>query len=491
MPIDRPSLWWRLILAIVLMVGFYALALGMAGGLLYLPYATYKYGHVLHLKLALLCLLGAAAILWAVIPRFDRFQAPGPSLTPGQHPRLFEELNAVAGAVGQAMPVEVYLVPEMNAWVSNRGGLMGLGSRRVMGLGLPLLQVLSVSELRAVLAHEFGHYHGGDTALAPWVYKTRSAIFRTLEQLDQSLIQKPFLWYGKLFLRLTNAVARQQEYAADALAAQVMGPGAVITGLKKVFQTGLAFETYWGSELEPLLSHGFRPPLAGGFQAFLRAPEVALGMEEALSQEMAKPDPNPYDTHPSLQDRITALEKMPDPTRPLDERAALSLIDNLAALEKNLLVALYGEGRGGEFKDIAWADTVAGVYLPVWQGMVRFHAKALAGLRLGELPDWVNYPEEFLSRFDFSPEPGIEEKLGTVVGAIIGAGVATALYAQGCRITNELGEPFKVFLAGEWLAPFTLMDDLRTGTVAGDHWRDLCARAGVTELELVHTNHEE
>jgi Zn-dependent protease with chaperone function len=34
---------------------------------------------------------------------------------------------------------------------------MGFGSRRVMGLGLPLLQALNVSQLEAVLAHEFGH----------------------------------------------------------------------------------------------------------------------------------------------------------------------------------------------------------------------------------------------------------------------------------------------------------------------------------------------
>jgi len=29
--------------------------------------------------------------------------------------------------------------------------------------------------LRAVLAHEFGHYYGGDQA-GPWVYKTQSDV---------------------------------------------------------------------------------------------------------------------------------------------------------------------------------------------------------------------------------------------------------------------------------------------------------------------------
>ncbi len=484
MPGDHPSLWWRLWLALMLMIGFYVLALGLAGILLYLPYAQLRYGRAFNLKLGALCLLSAGGILWSVLPRFDRFQAPGPLLLPEQHPRLFQEINTVAGAVDQPMPVEVYLIPEMNAWVSNRGGVMGIGSRRIMGLGLPLLQVLSISELRAAIAHEFGHYYGGDTALAPWVYKTRAAIFRTLEQLGDTLLQKPFVWYAGLFLRLTNAVARNQEYAADALAAEVIGPVPIISGLKKLFQAGVAFETYWGSELEPLLSLGFRAPVTEGFQTFLQAPEVSFGMQEALTEEMEKIENSPYDTHPSLKDRITFLEELPDQTRLVDNQSALTLIDNLAALERELLAALYGEEQARGFLEVAWKDTVDRAFLPMWQDMVRHHAKALSGLRLGELPDLVEYREEFLNHFNFSPESSLEDKRFPV-GIIIGAGVATVLYRQGCQIFKELGEPFKVMLAGEWISPFFLMDDLHSGTVSGSHWKDLCSRAGMSELELV------
>ena len=480
---ERPSLWWRLILALVLMVGFYVLAIGIAGVLLYLPYAEYKYGRIVHLKLAFLCLLGAGGILWAVLPRFDRFQAPGPRLAPEKHLRLFQELTGVAEAVNQAMPAEVYLIPEVNAWVANRGGVMGLGSRRVMGLGLPLLQVLSVSELRAVIVHEFGHYHGGDTALAPWVYKTRSAISRTLEHLEASVLQKPFVWYAKLFLRLTNAVARKQEYAADALAVQVVGPGPIMSGLKKLYPTGLAFEAYWGSELEPLLSLGFRPPLAEGFQAFLLAPGIFSSMQEALVEEMAQSDPHPYDTHPSLKDRIAVLETLPAPANPLDDRSALTLLENLEGLEREMLAVLYGEERAGKFRDVDWQETAARAFLPMWQDMVRYHAKALSGLRLGQLPDLLEYSEEFLSKFNFSPEPPSEEKK-TPVDVIIGAAVATALSRQACPLTNVIGEPFKVLLAGEWIAPFFLMELFRTGTISGGHWKDLCSRAGLSEIEL-------
>jgi heat shock protein HtpX len=225
---SSPSLAGRALLAVVLMIGFYILAVGIALGLLYIPYAEMVYAHRLHIKIAVICLFGAVAILWSVLPRFDKFDAPGPRLTRDQHPQLFQEIESVAKAVNQAMPAEVYLVPDVNAWVAQRGGIMGFASRRVMGLGLPLMCLLTRSQFRAVLAHEFGHYHGGDTKLGPWIHKTRSAIGRTLQSLGDSWLQKPFLLYGNMFLRITHAVSRRQEFVADELAARTAGSQSLI-----------------------------------------------------------------------------------------------------------------------------------------------------------------------------------------------------------------------------------------------------------------------
>jgi Zn-dependent protease with chaperone function len=89
------------------------------------------------------------------------------------------------------------------------------------------MQVLTIAEMRAVLAHEFGHYYGGDTRLAPWIYKTREAILRTVGHLSRrgSILQFPFVFYARLFMRVTQAISRAQEYAADALAARTVGGG--------------------------------------------------------------------------------------------------------------------------------------------------------------------------------------------------------------------------------------------------------------------------
>ena len=48
---------------------------------------------------------------------------------------------------------------------------MGVGSHRVMGVGLPLLQTLTQTELKAIVAHEFGHYASGGAKIGPWIQR--------------------------------------------------------------------------------------------------------------------------------------------------------------------------------------------------------------------------------------------------------------------------------------------------------------------------------
>jgi Zn-dependent protease with chaperone function len=135
----------------------------------------------------------AAAIVWAVLPRPDRFVPPGPTIRSANEPALFDVITEVAAATAQEMPSEVYLVNDVNAFVAQRGGTMRFGSRRVMGIGLPLMQAVTVQEFKGILAHEFGHYHAGDVTIGTWIHKTRGAIARAIRQLEDSVLQKVFI----------------------------------------------------------------------------------------------------------------------------------------------------------------------------------------------------------------------------------------------------------------------------------------------------------
>jgi Zn-dependent protease with chaperone function len=484
---SSPSLAGRAALAVGLMIGFYVLALSMAALLLWLPYAEWTYAHRIHPRLALFCLIGAGAILLSIVPRIDRFEAPGPRLDPAGQPRLFRQVREVARAAGQEMPAEVYLVNDVNAWVARRGGWMGFGSRPVMGLGLPLMSRLSVSEFRGVLAHEFGHYCGGDTRLGPWVYKTRAAIGRTLQNLAEtsSALQKPFLWYGNMFLRVTHAISRAQELAADALAARIVGAPAMVRGLTAVHGAGQSFGHYWSGEAVPVLSAGFLPSLTDGFRRFLDEKPVAEAVARSVAEEMAEGKTDPYDTHPPLRERIATLGGPPRGDAPRGEPSALTLLDDVPVLERRLLATMAGEDAVAKLKPVGWEEAGDRVFLPQWRAAVQKHASGLGGLTPAALPQRARSLHELartvlgLNARGPVPDEKVEEAAG-----VVGCALAVALHARGHSLRCVPGAPI-TFQEGERLVePFGVLAALAEGRLSAPEWQAACGAFGIAEVDL-------
>src|SRR5437588_4616264 len=174
------------LLAMVMVIASYVFVLILAAACVYVPYRIIENAEHAPGQLLLLLLGGvviAGAMLWSLIPRRDRFEPPGPLLQRSSHPRLFAELDNIAASLNEPLPREVYLFGQVNAFVADRGGILGFGSRLIMAIGLPLLSILTISDFRAVLAHEFAYYYSGDTKLGPFIYKTQSALIRTFPNI--------------------------------------------------------------------------------------------------------------------------------------------------------------------------------------------------------------------------------------------------------------------------------------------------------------------
>lgn len=483
-----PSILGRAVLAIALMVGFYLLAAGIAAGLLYVPYAEFVYANRIHIKLAAVCVVSAVVILWAVLPRIDKFTPPGPQLTPQKHPRLFTELQSVATAVSQEMPAEVYLVHDMNAWVMQRGGLMGMGGRRVMGLGLPLMRMLTVSQLRAVLAHEFGHYYGGDTKVGPWIYKTRIAIIRTVQSLsgsggEGSLLQLPFQWYGKLFLRITNAISRRQEFVADELAARTIGSKPLIDGLRTVHAAGPAFGAFWSNEMIPVLNAGYRPGLVEGFDHFVRVEQIAGIMSQQIEEEMKSGKSDPYDTHPPLKARIAAVAELPAGQVDAEDPSAISLLEDIQGLEKELLVALAGAEVVAKLKPVDWSNVGSAVYVPMWSALVKPNQAKLAGIT----PELLSNRAAELKATVFKAPNGQEaaqDECEELAAAVIGAALMLALVARGWKAVAVPGRPAAAEHEGKQIEAFLILGSLSEGKLTGSDWQRQCEEAAICGVDL-------
>lgn len=469
-------------ITIGLIIGFYAFALLVAAGLALIPVFEWVSFGVVHVKLAVACGLASLAVLWGVMPRRDRFEPPGPILERSAQPRLFAEIDGVAERMRQALPEEVYLVGDMNAFVAERGGVLGWGSRRVMGIGLPLLQMLTVGQLRAVLAHEFGHYAGEDTRLGPWLYKAREDMGRTIASFEEgSPLHAVFSWYGLLFLRITQAFSREQEYAADLWAANLYGSKAIGEGLKACEWGAKCYELYWRTEVEPLLEAGFLPPLGEGFARFGGSSFAEQAIADLDSQTV---EADPYDSHPALEERLAALAGLPEPPGPAEDGSAISLLQDPAGLEALLTSRFETPDGAPALAPLAWAEVGLSVYLPQWQQAAREQAESMKGVKAGELPKVLEDWGWFVHRFKELPEDLDEEGSRRLAQTVVGSALGAALHAQGWRVTALPGEQAACVKDGVEIKPFEVVGGLMSRELKASAWKATCKAAGIEALAL-------
>jgi len=148
----------------------------------------------------------------------------------------------------------------------------------------------------------------------------------------------------------------------------VSGTTTTIDALKVIHGAGMAFAPYWHMEVVPALQRGFRPPLADGFRHFVTAPDIATNVATALETEIADGKVDPYDTHPPLRERILALEAVPVGNGVTNDDAslAISLIDDVAALELALVDGIVRDEFRGKLAPLTWED--AGANRPTCSG---------------------------------------------------------------------------------------------------------------------------
>lgn len=498
----RPSLAFFAVFAAAMVIGSYVFVILLAAACVYLPYLAVFSTDSPNVQLFLLFLFGtlvAAAMLWSLIPRRDKFEAPGLLIDRSTHPRLFTELENIAAALDEPMPQEVYLIGAANAFVADRGGVLGFGSRRVMGLGLPLLYLLSVSQFRAVLAHEFAHYYGGDTSLGPWVYKTKTSIVRIFENIGSigqlariailGVMYMAVTWllkgYFIAFLRTINFVSRRQEYRADELACIVAGRQNLIDGLRAIHHAAVAWPVFWKSEVAPHLGDGSLVALGDGFARFVSVPEVSSQIGKTLNTRLQEEKVGPYDTHPPLRDRIFAAEKLEDCPASQDSQPASSLLDNLPATETHFVEHVLPDLPRGTLQYVGWDDVATRVMIPSWQKFVSAYPEPLKGVAIESLPAQVPKFREIGSRIRDPKGMLLSPEQRTVrAGFLFASAVALRLIQNGWGLQVQPAV-FHLRRGSQEFNPFDAVNQLMTKKLSRDAWIARCRELGISQILLI------
>jgi len=327
-----------------------------------------------------------------------RFDIEDIEVTRAQQPMLFEFIDRLADEARAPRAHKVYLSPRVNAAVFYDLSLLNLiiPSKKNLEIGLGLVNVVSLGELKAVLAHEFGHFAQRSMAVGRWVYVARQiaghvvarrdALDRLLAQLSR--IDLRVAWVGwilsiivwsircimdvlfRVVLLAERALSRQMEFQADLVAVSLTGSDALIHALHRLHAADDAWDKTLsfankeaGSKrgitdlfavqsriidrMREILnqpSYGVVPPL----------PAQSPDTHRLFKSELAQP-PRMWLTHPPSSDREQNA-KQHYVAAPVDERSAWELFEDPQALKEKMSAHVFRSAE--KIEPTPWTKTL-------------------------------------------------------------------------------------------------------------------------------------
>ncbi len=340
-----------------LIVGTLIFFLAVLVGACWAAYSLYMgVGLSINMLIILAGVVIVAGVCVAVVlkPLIGIFRAPankGEEIRREDYPELFAMIDEVVAQAGCLQPRHVYISNELNAYVRNPNfwGYISPGPQNLT-IGLPLLTVLNRTEMKAILAHEFGHFTQKSlnmnriANLSEFIcaslnqsadetreaeagsYKADASLFA---MLATRIMSKQYLKVAPL----NGILSRAQEFDADACSCRVAGSAAAISALSKIS----FFSTQWVtamSYIRHIMHDEERKPLnvkmvvdvivddanAGGKLDLRPSVHLTRPMEELVHRFSWVNN----DTHPSTADRCSAIGCLPLRETLWDDAPALS-----------------------------------------------------------------------------------------------------------------------------------------------------------------------
>ncbi|KQM74734.1 hypothetical protein ASE74_01735 [Pedobacter sp. Leaf216] len=308
-------------------------------------------------------------------------------ITKAEHPDLFKMIDEIVEEVGTDLPKKVYLSSEVNASVFYDSSFwsMFFPVKKNLHIGLGLMNTISINELKAILAHEFGHFSQKSMRTGSYVYNVNQVIYNTLYDNDGygNFTQKlaGISNYLAIFVVLANkiiagiqfilkknydsvnlnhlALSREMEFHADAVAASVAGSDALITALHRLqladYSLNNVFNYYNAKIIEKEKTINIFPQqkFVLDFYANLQDITVENNLPIVSEEHYNKFNKSKlvlkdqWSSHPSTKDRVAHLRKLDYPLKSYGVGIATDLLTNkhlvLEEITKKLFDAIdYG-----------------------------------------------------------------------------------------------------------------------------------------------------
>jgi Zn-dependent protease with chaperone function len=315
--------------------------------------------------------LTAALVCAAMAVFCEREEMPkGVFVTEAKGKTLIDAVAAVSNALGTPAPDKIVLTEDTNAFAAEVAENGVLGKRtRVLGLGLPLLGLLTLEQAGAVIAHEMAHFKSRDSRgfrLHESLRGANDLVMLTASHSNSAAMFHVILWPLQAYLRLVDVlsakVSRHNEFCADRAAADLFGEAAASDALTALEVLGGEFDELLRKPMTDAWNRGDDLPasvlgaLEDSFDTDTTRAELAARLEHVLSQTTGR-----WDSHPCLAERISALgviSALPSYAKSGSSGGSALLGDGLASLRSEmdrLLHERYGAKFGARAKKVAEA----------------------------------------------------------------------------------------------------------------------------------------
>ena len=272
-------------------------------------------------------------------------------VTEEECPKLFTEIQDIAKNVGTQMPKHVYLTTDVNACVFYNTSFWSIffPVRKNLEIGLGLFDGMSIDEVKAILAHEFGHFSQKSMKVGSTVYITNNVLYNLIYQrdqwdelVDQWATSSLTLWafFGCITRGVTNQVkkltfqvykivqksymklSRQMEFDADSISCEYIGSNNFISAMCKV-EVLAERDSRYQRFLKILADEN---KIVGNYFVGLNEVEASMPSTEHIELSYDKPLLKPvvtsdktshlsmenvWDSHPSIEDRLENAAQFP------------------------------------------------------------------------------------------------------------------------------------------------------------------------------------
>lgn len=296
-----------------------------------------------------------------------------------EHTDLYSFIRQLTKETSTPMPKHIYLSPEVNASVFYDSSFLTMffPVRKNLLIGLGLVNSVNMSEFKAVIAHEFGHFSQHSMKLGAYVFNVNKIIHNMLYDNDgyaktldswasisgyfkffvvltvkivvgiQWILQKVYKVVNKSNLSLS----RQMEHHADSVSAYVTGPNHLITALRRIEIGDTCYNILlanWGNwitdNIKPINIYENHREIIAHFASELEVPSVnglPITEKSPTKNKSRLIIKNQWASHPNNDDRELYLRSLNiQDTSVIDESPWL-LFHSAQALQEKITVKLF------------------------------------------------------------------------------------------------------------------------------------------------------